>query len=524
MKLLLKSLISLTIFLSIPSFAYAATYYVATTGSDSNPGTLSQPWKTIQYGVNKLTAGDTLYVRGGTYTGPFYLNFSGKAAAPITIAGYPGENAALINYIGVDGSYNIFENLEITNMTGVGIIIAGTNNIGRNLNVHNTWGTGVLVWGSNNIIEDSKVWQTNKNHDCAPGDTVCTSLDWGPGIAIGSSSNPDYGLNSIARNNEVYQSFGEGIDCEYTDNVQIEGNRLWDNWALGIYLDTCSYSTVNNNLVYYTSDTKFWRSGTVPGSGLALANEGIIAGHPTGHDRKIYNNITVNCGTGFNFWTGFAPNGNLNNDLIANNTFIENVNYGGGWAGMGIYIEAGHNGTNHVNTVIENNLFYASNGGKLGRSDVSAGLTFKNNLWSATPETSVVGIGDIVADPKLVNPTQTINLDQITYPLDPTAYKLTSLSPAINKAISIPEVTTDYFNNPRGSSLDIGAVEYVVSPSPTPNYLVGDINHDGVVNIQDFTLLSNAFGTSNSASDINSDGVVNVQDYILLSNNFGKSS
>jgi len=62
------------------------------------------------------------------------------------------------------------------------------------------------------------------------------------------------------------------------------------------------------------------------------------------------------------------------------------------------------------------------------------------------------------------------------------------------------------------------------SPSPTPTYLPGDINKDHVVNVQDYILLSNAFGTSNAAADINSDGTVNVQDYILLSNNFGKSN
>jgi hypothetical protein len=62
------------------------------------------------------------------------------------------------------------------------------------------------------------------------------------------------------------------------------------------------------------------------------------------------------------------------------------------------------------------------------------------------------------------------------------------------------------------------------TPSPTPIFLPGDINHDGVVNIQDYTLLSNAFGTNNAAADLNSDGIVNVQDYILLSNSFGKSS
>jgi hypothetical protein len=60
--------------------------------------------------------------------------------------------------------------------------------------------------------------------------------------------------------------------------------------------------------------------------------------------------------------------------------------------------------------------------------------------------------------------------------------------------------------------------------SPTTALLQGDINNDGVVNILDYTLLSNAFGSSNSEADINKDGVVNILDYTILSNNFGKSA
>ena len=36
--------------------------------SDSNPGTASEPWETIQQGVAQVTAGDTLIVKEGTYT------------------------------------------------------------------------------------------------------------------------------------------------------------------------------------------------------------------------------------------------------------------------------------------------------------------------------------------------------------------------------------------------------------------------------------------------------------------------
>src|SRR5690606_41216029 len=45
----------------------AATYYVATTGSNSGNGSAASPWLTIGYGLSKLSGGDTLIVKPGTY-------------------------------------------------------------------------------------------------------------------------------------------------------------------------------------------------------------------------------------------------------------------------------------------------------------------------------------------------------------------------------------------------------------------------------------------------------------------------
>jgi pectate lyase len=61
------------------------------------------------------------------------------------------------------------------------------------------------------------------------------------------------------------------------------------------------------------------------------------------------------------------------------------------------------------------------------------------------------------------------------------------------------------------------------TPTPSPIALIGDVNSDRIVNILDFTLLSNAFSSTNTASDLNKDGIVNILDFTLLSNNFGKS-
>ena len=50
----------------------------------------------------------------------------------------------------------------------------------------------------------------------------------------------------------------------------------------------------------------------------------------------------------------------------------------------------------------------------------------------------------------------------------------------------------------------------------------GDINEDNRVDILDFQLLSNDFGTTNTRSDLNGDNRVDILDFQLLSNSFGR--
>src|SRR5689334_15822829 len=66
----------------------SATYYVATNGSDSNAGTITSPWKTLQKAVASVASGDTVNLRGGTYAGGVTLNKSN-----VTVQSYTGEKA-----------------------------------------------------------------------------------------------------------------------------------------------------------------------------------------------------------------------------------------------------------------------------------------------------------------------------------------------------------------------------------------------------------------------------------------------
>src|SRR5258706_2067191 len=72
-----------------------SNYFVAVNGSNANPGTLAQPFATIQQAANVAQAGDTVYIRGGTYRETVTPAHSGTAAAPIIFEPYNGESVTV---------------------------------------------------------------------------------------------------------------------------------------------------------------------------------------------------------------------------------------------------------------------------------------------------------------------------------------------------------------------------------------------------------------------------------------------
>ena len=78
-----------------PSPALAADYYVSPSGSDSSPGTLSQPFLTIQRAASVMAAGDTAFIRAGVYRETVTPANSGTQYAPITYMPYNGESVTV---------------------------------------------------------------------------------------------------------------------------------------------------------------------------------------------------------------------------------------------------------------------------------------------------------------------------------------------------------------------------------------------------------------------------------------------
>ncbi|MFC4600797.1 right-handed parallel beta-helix repeat-containing protein [Cohnella hongkongensis] len=78
-----------------PAAAANATYYVAVTGSDSNPGTSAEPFRTIQQAADVMQPGDTAVIRAGTYRETVTPASSGAEGAPITFRAEAGATVVV---------------------------------------------------------------------------------------------------------------------------------------------------------------------------------------------------------------------------------------------------------------------------------------------------------------------------------------------------------------------------------------------------------------------------------------------
>src|SRR5665647_2294490 len=89
-KMLICAIVAFIIFGIRPGFA--TTYYVATTGNNNYTAAQAQnvatPWKTIQKAANTLVAGDTVYIRVGTYKEQITPKNSGNASKYIVYTTY----------------------------------------------------------------------------------------------------------------------------------------------------------------------------------------------------------------------------------------------------------------------------------------------------------------------------------------------------------------------------------------------------------------------------------------------------
>jgi Right handed beta helix region/Protein of unknown function (DUF1565) len=135
------------------------TFHVASSGSDANPGTAAQPWRTIQKALSTLAAGQRALVRAGTYAEDARLTRAGSPLAPITVEAFPGDRPVLTTAgghpleVARSGAYFRFRGFVIEKAPG---------NSGGNVDVY-----GHHVELSNNEIrlgQDQGVYTDEESH------------------------------------------------------------------------------------------------------------------------------------------------------------------------------------------------------------------------------------------------------------------------------------------------------------------------------------------------------------------------
>lgn len=157
------------------STAFAAEFYVSPDGDDDNPGSEAEPFATVGRGQQAASAGDTVWVRGGTYSfssGTVGVSFT-KAGEPenlIHYFAYPAEvpvfDLSAINPSGrvtgfdIQANYIHIRGMEITGVPQYqsgedswGLRIRGNNNIIELMNVHHNEAPGIFITsGANNLV------------------------------------------------------------------------------------------------------------------------------------------------------------------------------------------------------------------------------------------------------------------------------------------------------------------------------------------------------------------------------------
>ena len=245
--------------------ASAASLYVSTQGSDGNPGTSVQPYRTITHAYNLAKPGDTILVKPGVYTDytsgwGLHLGKSGTASSPIVLRSQVRGGAV------IDG-----RNASDRN---VGIYIDGNNNVVDGFEIRNGTKGGITIWANGNRILYCNVYNN--------GNPASTSTEGKDGI----------------------------YSDEGTSGNAYIGNRVYHNGRSGSHLDHGLYLCGQNELVL---------------NNVILANSACglqIAGYSTVSNLKVYNNVLA-----FNGSDGIILWQSLNGIEIRNNVFYHNGHY-----------------------------------------------------------------------------------------------------------------------------------------------------------------------------------------------------
>ena len=407
--------------------AHCTTYYVSTSGKDTNSGTITSPWLTIQHAANSVKAGDTVYVRAGVYKEVVSIPSSGSASGGyITFSSYPGELAT------IDGtglaipngqwglvtietqSYIIINGFEIRNYStskaadvpiGIYIFGSGTNIQITNNHIHNISTTakgcaanafGMTVYGTQAPASiDNLIVSGNEIDHTTTGCSETLSVD-GNVENFTITNNLIHDDNNIAIGAIGYEGVSQpkgamcGTElCDRARNGEISLNTVYNitsnhnpaygsgsnnhsYGADGIYIDGGTHIIIERNLVHNT-DIGIEMSSENPGGQAAGVEK---ADYITTRNNVVYQSNSVGITIG-----GYAKGkGGTDRCYIVNNTLYDNDTAKTGEGEFQIQWYA-------TNNTFENNILYA------GTQNV-----FLYSYTTSEPNPATLGLQSLLRD------------------------------------------------------------------------------------------------------------------------------
>ena len=284
----------------------ATTYWVATDGNDANAGTSSNtPFATPQKAVTlaALAAGDTIYVRGGTYALSTQVKpgRTATAANPIKLWAYPGEEPVF----------------DFAMMTGSNKALDVRRDYWhvRGLRIKNAPSNGIFVGNTGVIIEGCVIHDCN-NDGLVLGSTTVRATN---ALVLNCDSYRNYEVGSGGNNGD---GFAAKDGC-WTGNKFV-GCRAWDNADDGWDFYNNQNTIVIEKSWAFRNGFDLWGVGagwTGNGNGFKLGGAGTTAKH-----------FLTNCVTFGNRRKGFD-----HNNSSAGQTLVHCTGYANGTANFSFY-------------------------------------------------------------------------------------------------------------------------------------------------------------------------------------------
>lgn len=420
---------------SIPQNIY---YVDGLLGSDSNPGSKTEPWKTIEKAANTITSGDAVIVMGGTYPERVQVTRSGSPGASIT---FQAEGVVITNGFTIKADYIIVRGFEVTDTPdsfedGVGIYVQGRYCILENNYIHYATRGGIMLYDSSNcVVLNNRLYRNSQygirlhgQSHLVEGNEIWGTIQYHPKWINPPSSTVDAdGIRFFGSAHTIKRNYIHDISYNDPENIDphIDCFQTWD----GPDFEAGHDIIFEQNICVNLEANGFYETG----KGFMLSDAKNLV---------IVNNLIRS------YFGIFSDNSS--NLTIVNNTFAYDLRLARSddWtSGVVFYTTPG--------SVITNNIFYDFNNLNINIQDSSSrnGLTIGSNLAFRSDGAN---LDDTSSSENLWN----INPEFV----DPHMgdFHLRPESPAINTGETINIVTNDLdgVSRPQGDGYDIGAYEY----------------------------------------------------------------